>query len=122
MANFKWPNARDWIGIGTFTLSVMVIWLMKEDAALREDEFFQTIATAIILTGFLGGPVGWAYQATKGGGEAAESSARIAEKAAEAAVGANAGPPPKDVKQAAEQVAGAAEDERDKITKGKPVG
>jgi hypothetical protein len=82
---WKWPNARDWIGIGTFGLSVMVLWMMK-DPVLREDEFFQTIATAIILTGFLGGPVSWAYAATKGGGEAQESSQRIAEKAAEAAV------------------------------------
>lgn len=89
----KWPNARDWIGIGSFAMSVMVLWMMK-DPALREDEFFQTIATAIILTGFLGGPVSWAYAATKGGGEAAESSQRIAEKAAEAAV-KNGGEPKK---------------------------
>lgn len=80
----KMPNARDWIGIGTFAMSVMVLWMMK-DPSLREDEFFQTIATAIVLTGFLGGPVSWAYAATKGGGEAAESSQRIAEKVADVA-------------------------------------
>lgn len=79
--NFKWPNARDWIGLGTFGLSVMVLWMMAAYPVLREDEFFQTIATAIIMTGFLGGPVSWAYAATKGGGEAAESTARIAEQA-----------------------------------------
>jgi len=90
--NFKWPNARDWIGLGSFALTVMVLWMMKTDRALREDEFFQTIATAIITMGFLGGPVSWAYAATKGGGEAAESSARIAEKAAEATVKAASGP------------------------------
>lgn len=85
---FHWPNARDWIGLGTFGMSVMVLWMMASDPVLREDEFFQTIATAIIMTGFLGGPVSWAYAATKGGGEAAESSARIAEEAARAAVSA----------------------------------
>lgn len=76
-----WPDARGWIGIGVFCMSVMLLWMMK-DPALREDEFFQTIATLVIGTGFVGGLVSWAYAATKGGGEQAESTARIAERAA----------------------------------------
>lgn len=78
-----WPDARGWIGISVFVMSIMLLWMMK-DPALREDEFFQTIATLVIGTGFIGGVVSWAYAATKGGGEAAESSARIAEKTAAA--------------------------------------
>ena len=73
----KWPNARDWIGLGTFGMSVMVLWMMAEYPVLREDEFFQTIATAIIMTGFLGGPVSWAYAATKGGTELADRQSEI---------------------------------------------
>lgn len=78
-----WPDARGWIGIGVFTMSVMLLWMMK-DPALREDEFFQTIATLVIGTAFVGGVVSWAYAATKGGGELAEKNAEIVKKQAEA--------------------------------------
>lgn len=74
-----WPNARDWIGIGTFIMAVMILWMMKEDKSLREDEFFKVIATLIIGTGFINGIVGWAYGSTKTSGDIAESNARIVE-------------------------------------------
>jgi len=78
-----WPDARGWIGIGVFAMSVMLLWMMK-DPALREDEFFQTIATHVIGTAFVGGLVSWAYSATKGGGELADKNAEIVKKQAEA--------------------------------------
>ncbi len=81
----EWPDSRGWVGISVFATSVMLLWMMK-DPELRDDEFFQTIATLVIGTGFVGGLVSWAFAATKGGGEAAESSARIAEEAATAAL------------------------------------
>lgn len=77
-----WPTERGWISLGTFALTVMVLWMITKYPELRNDEFFKTIATAIIITGFLNGPVSWAFSATKGGGEAAEANARIAEAAA----------------------------------------
>ena len=80
----EWPDARGWIGIGTFAMSVMILWMLKEDATLREDEFFKVIATAIVLTGFIQGVVGWAYTATKGGGELADANAKIVADAATA--------------------------------------
>jgi hypothetical protein len=109
-------DARGWIGLGCYALVIVLLAMMWSDKALLRDDFFKVIATAIILTGWNNGPVGWAYQATKSGGEMAESSARIAEQAATASVGK---PPPADAKEAAEQVSDAAADEKNKITGGK---
>jgi hypothetical protein len=82
------PNdARGWIGLGCYILVIVLLWMMWQDKALLHDDFFKVIATAIILTGWNQGPVGWAYQATKSGGELADSNARMAEQAATAATG-----------------------------------
>jgi len=80
-----WPDARGWIGIGVFIVTVMILWMMKEDRSLREDEFFQTIATMLITSGFLS-MVAWAYAATKGGGELADKNAAIVAESATATV------------------------------------
>lgn len=116
---FHWPDARGWIGIAVFLLTVMVLWMIKEDAELRKDEFFKVIATAIVLTGFISGVVGWAYAATKQGGELAESNARIAEEAATAAVvkGATTDgePAPQSAAEGAKQAAEAADDKAEEI-------
>jgi hypothetical protein len=86
MLSFAKPcDARGWIGLGCYVLVLILLGMMWADKELLKDDFFKVIATAIILTGWNNGPVGWAYQATKGGGEAAESSARIAEKVASTA-------------------------------------
>lgn len=78
----NWPDARGWIGFGIFAISIMLLWMMK-DRSLREDEFFQTIATVIISNGLMA-VVAWAYAATKGGGEQADKMASIAQTATEA--------------------------------------
>lgn len=90
-APWWFPDARGWIGIGVFAISVMLIQLLKSDPSLRQDEFFQTIATVIISNGLMG-VVAWAYAATKGGGELAEKNAAIVAESATATV-ANAANP-----------------------------
>lgn len=85
MNGAKWPDARGWIGIGVFTISIMLLWMMKSDRQLREDEFFQTIATVIISNGLIA-VVAWAYAATKGGGELADKNAAIVAESATASV------------------------------------
>lgn len=80
----EWPSSRDWIGIGVFVLTVMILWMMKGDKTLLDSEFFKTIATLIIGTAFVNGVVSWAYSATKGGGELADNNAAIVKKQAEA--------------------------------------
>lgn len=74
--NWNWPDARGWIGFAAFVLTVMILWMMKEDRSLREDEFFQTIAAVIISNNWIA-VVSWAYSATKGGGELAQHNADI---------------------------------------------
>ncbi len=107
MAEWKWPDARGWIGLGVFAISVMLIWMMHDNRELREDEFFQTIATVIISNGLMA-VVAWAYAATKGGGELADKNAAIVHENATAsttaattlaAVAAAAMPEPKKVQE-----------------------
>lgn len=84
MRDWKGPDARGWIGIGVFALSVMLLRMMQNDE-LRKDEFFQTIATVIIANGLMA-VISWAYAATKGGGELAEKNAAIVAESATASV------------------------------------
>lgn len=84
MNGFRWPDARGWIGVGVFVLTVMVLWMLAAFPELRQDEFFKTIATLIVGTGFINGVVSWAYSATKSGGELADNNAEIVRKQAEA--------------------------------------
>ena len=103
-------DARGWIALGCYSLVLVVLSMILFKTSLLESDAFLILATAIVITGWVQGPVGWAYQATKGGGEAAESTARIAEKAAGVT-----DPTPKDVTDAVDQVAEAAIHEADKI-------
>ena len=32
-----WPDARGWIGVSVVAVTIMLLWMMKEDPALRED-------------------------------------------------------------------------------------
>lgn len=79
-----WPDARGWIGIGSYMLVVLIIVLIWADRSLLNNDFFKVIATAIILTGWNGGPLSWAYAATKSGGELADRNAALVERQAEA--------------------------------------
>lgn len=78
-----WPDARGWIGIGSYALVVLVVILIWQDRTLLNNDFFKVIATAIILTGWNGGPLSWAYAATKSGGELADRNADLVQKQAE---------------------------------------
>lgn len=76
---FPAPDARGWIGIGVYVLTLVILALLAWEPALRGDEFFKTIAT-LIVGAFIKDVVGWAYSATKGGGELAEKNAAIVER------------------------------------------
>jgi hypothetical protein len=78
-----WPDARGWIGIGSYMLVVLIIVLIWADRTLLNNDFFKVIATAIILTGWNGGPLSWAYAATKSGGELADRNASLVEQQAQ---------------------------------------
>lgn len=76
MAKWNWPDARGYVAIASFFLAVMVLWMMKIDRNLREDEFFQTIATILVANGWMA-VVSWGFAATKGGGELADKNADL---------------------------------------------
>lgn len=80
------PDGRGVIGAAVYLLVIIILILMAASPALRADEFFKTIAT-LIVGAFIKDVVGWAYSATKGGGELAERNARIVQKQAQAPTG-----------------------------------
>lgn len=82
--NFVRPDGRGWVGIACFLLVLLMLLMMWADRSLLRDDFFKTIATALIITAWLNGPVGWAYQATKSGGELANRNADLVQQQAEA--------------------------------------
>lgn len=91
MTNVRWPDARGWIGIGVFLLTVMVFVMTATIPALRENEYFKTLGT-LVVGAFIKDVVSWAYAATKGGGELAERNATIVEKQAATPAGTPADP------------------------------
>lgn len=84
MTTWRWPDARGWIGLGSFALTVTTLAMILFDRTLLRDDFFKVIATAIILNGWNSGPLAWAYAATKAGGELAERNQGIIERQAKA--------------------------------------
>jgi uncharacterized membrane protein YqjE len=72
-------DARGWIGIGVYLLTVAVLVIFAFVPDLRQDDFFQTIAT-LIVGAYIKDVVGWAYSATKSGSELAQTNSRIIEK------------------------------------------
>lgn len=87
------PDGRGWISIACFALVLIVLGMMWIDKALLRDDFFKTIATALIITAWLNGPVGWAFQATKAGGELADANKELVRKQAEASPPLSEEPP-----------------------------
>lgn len=69
-------DARGWIGLGVFLLTIMVFVMTASIPALRENEYFKTLGT-LVVGAFIKDVVGWAYSATKGGGELADQNAAI---------------------------------------------
>lgn len=76
-------DARGWIGVGVFLLTIMVFVMTATIPALRENEYFKTLGT-LVVGAFIKDVVGWAYSATKGGGELADQNAAILRRQAEA--------------------------------------
>jgi len=82
----RWPDARGWIGIGVFLLTVMVFVLTAAVPALRDNEYFKTLGT-LVVGAFIKDVVSWAYAATQGGSLLAQRNADLVERQA------NASPP-----------------------------
>lgn len=89
----KPSDARGWIGLGCFMLAILVLGMILFDRSLLDSDAFLILATAIIITGWVQGPVSWAYAATKGGGELADKNAEIIKQRAAVDAGAASNEP-----------------------------
>jgi hypothetical protein len=49
-----WPTARGWYAIALFLQTCGIIAMITAYPALTENEFFKSIATAIVITGWIG--------------------------------------------------------------------
>lgn len=115
-----WPNGRGLVGLATFSLTIMVLWMVKSDESLRNDEFFKVIATAIVLTGFINGVVAFFFSQNQLNAEASQNSRVAFEtmgKQADAAktVAERTPAAPDTVAQAADATAAAAVDKAEEF-------
>lgn len=108
-------DARGWIGLGCFVMALIVLGMILFDRTLLESDAFLILATAIIITGWVQGPVGWAYQATKAGGDLADKNAEIIKQRAATDASAST---PAGTERDPLHVAGAADGQRPVETKG----
>ncbi len=53
-----WPGQRGWYALGLFLQTALILWMIATVPALRTDEFFKSISTAIVVTGWIGFAVG----------------------------------------------------------------
>lgn len=53
-----WPATRGWYALGLFVQTGLILWMIATVPGLRQDEFFKSIATAIVVTGWIGFAVG----------------------------------------------------------------
>lgn len=49
-----WPTQRGWYALALFVQTCVILWMVAEYPALGGDEFFKSIATAIVVTGWVG--------------------------------------------------------------------
>lgn len=49
-----WPNQRGWYALALFLQTCAIFLLMAFAPELRSDEFFKTIAQAVVVTGWVG--------------------------------------------------------------------
>ncbi|APZ98080.1 hypothetical protein BWQ93_05985 [Sphingopyxis sp. QXT-31] len=105
------PNDfRGWLGFGLFLQSTMLFLLIAAVPSLRESQGFLTLASAVIVTGWIGGAAAFAYAAGKRDAEQQEQT-RQALDLASSAIANNAG----GEAGAARQVADAADAEAEAI-------
>lgn len=81
-----WPDGRGLVGIATFSLTVGVMVMYRNDPTLRDDDFFKTIATAVVITGFINAIVGWAFGDTAKSATAADNTGKFADAMKEQAI------------------------------------
>lgn len=105
---------RGWVALGLFTQSTALFAVMSAIPELLDSQAFTTLATAIIVTGWIGGVAAFAYSAGKQQGEDS-ALAKQAMNLAATATGNDRQSVPKDAADGAQQSADAAQNEADNL-------
>lgn len=87
MSNEKpywWPDARGWISIAMFVLTLTILLMLKFDMSLAKDEFFKVLASAIVVTGLLNNVTGYYFTSSKSSGELRDQVGKALDVAKEA--------------------------------------
>lgn len=74
---------RGWLGLGLFLQSTFLFVLLAAVPDLMENQGFLTLASAVIVSGWVGGAAAFAYSAGKGNAERSEqvsAALRLAEQ------------------------------------------
>ncbi|MFS0737565.1 hypothetical protein ABC347_10990 [Sphingomonas sp. 1P06PA] len=53
-----WPTERGWYAVALFVQTGAILAMIAAFPELRQDEFFKSLATAIVVTGWIGFAVG----------------------------------------------------------------
>lgn len=106
---------RGWLALGLFVQSCALFALMKLAPELTENQGFMTLASGVIMTGWVGGAIAFAFSAGKDQGERTGALNKALDLAAGAqddkgAAGNKA--------QGAKEAAGAAKDVADDLAEG----
>lgn len=71
-----WPDQRGWMAMGMYAMSGWVLWLARPLNGAEPSEFFKTLASAVVVTGFLNGVLGFLYTSSKATAEAREQAGK----------------------------------------------
>lgn len=74
-----WPDGRGLVGVAAVAMSVWLLHIYHLDRTLRDDDFFKTIATAVVITGFVNAIIGWAFGDTARGAASTVNSGKFAD-------------------------------------------
>lgn len=109
-------DLRGWLGLALFLQSSMLFILIAAVPDLRESQGFLTLASAVIVTGWIGGAAAFAYAAGK---QDAEQQEQVKQSIALARDAVNASAPGGGAGEAAQDTAAAAQERADEITGGR---
>lgn len=98
---------RGWLGLGLFLQSTFLFTMIAVKTELQESQGFMTLASAVIVTGWIGGAAAFAYAAGKRDAEQQEQTRAAISLARDAVNGAN-GAGAGDAAEGGRQVADAA--------------
>lgn len=102
---------RGWLGFGLFLQSTMLFILIAAIPDIRESQGFLTLASAVIVTGWIGGAAAFAYAAGKRDAEQQEQTKQALSIAQDAVNGGAGG----SAADGARKTADAAQDRADEI-------